>query len=453
MIKIKYRLLIIFTFFVIIFSSSNVFAQDDDSFNFGEGIPLEFEGFVQQDIGYAFYGTFFANKYTINLGDDVNLNWNFSGNSVPSSVNINGIYQDNLSVGSATAAPRNNTQYVITASNIHHTEVLNLDVRVEDWNLSEPSFSNWLNSDPGYNYTDWLPGNNVQTINFNQNRNYSQNQGRISFEREFDNINEEYRFTGNRTVEDRTISVIESRLVNVVKTTTFIDFVDGSCGLWSPDVSTINSGTVFTQTRNCKGNYSTNYSLSNGYDHSIISSKGLSQANNSAVGTKSLIEKTGLFGNIALIGTNGLTASSYSVSSTYQINNVKYLFDGFTGYPPEKFNADTTFIPELVTSWMCDVYATSNQHITIDFGSPVSISGIRVHGRYSANAYHPKDIIIKQSTDGVSFTNHHYFTLPKKLDSGVIKIKPMKTRYFRFHIINNFGGKNFVGLDELEVFN
>jgi hypothetical protein len=48
--------------------SPQIYSQElNNTINFGEGIPLEFEGFVQQDIGYEFSENFFANKYTINL--------------------------------------------------------------------------------------------------------------------------------------------------------------------------------------------------------------------------------------------------------------------------------------------------------------------------------------------------------------------------------------------------
>jgi hypothetical protein len=315
----KKNIMVIIAF---IFSSTSFSQSANNSFNFGEDIPLEFEGFVQQDIGYAFSGTFFANKYTINLGDDVNLNWNFSGNSIPSSVNINGVYQDDLSVGSATAAPRNTTQYVITASNIHHTAVLDLDVRVEDWNLSNPSFSNWLNSDPGYNYTNWLPGNNVQTSDFTQNRNYSQNQGRISFEREFDNINEEYRFTGNRTVEDRIYSLSESRLVNVSKTTTFINIVPNSCNLWNPDANEIKLGTSFNQSRDCNANYNNEYVFSNGYSHNKRSISQISE-NRDVLGTKKL-EKECRYGGFYIDRGNSYDPISIQRGGSFVRRIVRY---------------------------------------------------------------------------------------------------------------------------------
>jgi hypothetical protein len=231
--------------------SLNVFSQDGDkSLNFGEGIPLQFEGFVQQDLGYKFSGAFFSNKYKVDLGDSIQLNWNFSGNSTPSSVDINNIYQNDLSVGSATAAPRENTTYTITASNTYHTLVLDLDVIVQDWTLTDSTWSNWLNYGSGYDYGNWFPNLSSQTTNFDQNRNYSQRQRRARFEREIDSINSVYRFTGNNEIEERIVNEGESRLI----TTTFSNFIPGniiSTGSWSPStISRVPSISTFGQTRN-----------------------------------------------------------------------------------------------------------------------------------------------------------------------------------------------------------
>jgi hypothetical protein len=65
------------------------------------------------------------------LGETVKLNWNFSGNSIPSDLDINGINQLSLSVGSVTAKPIINTEYVIKASNTKYSKNISLTLELK----------------------------------------------------------------------------------------------------------------------------------------------------------------------------------------------------------------------------------------------------------------------------------------------------------------------------------
>ena len=92
----------------------------------------------------------------------------------------------------------------------------------------------------------------AQTADFNQSRDFSQNQFRMEQPRETDTISGQFRDVGDAIKHTKTISGSEDQTVNVSAGSWADDGAHYECAIWTPDVSTVDYGTDFTQTRSCK---------------------------------------------------------------------------------------------------------------------------------------------------------------------------------------------------------
>jgi hypothetical protein len=218
-------------------------------------------------------------------------------------------------------------------------------------------------------------------------------------------------------------------------------------------------GESFQQSRNFEGNYSNDYNFSNGYSHNNLSTSPIID-NRQSIGTKSLIysfEETGPNGNIALIGTNGITASSISsnvVASSDVYWPVTALFDGY--------RYDTWQVGATIFNQSSEgpigygaLHSTRNtpsiSNITIDLGNVASISGFVLLNQWSNRTGHPSDITIKSSVDGINYVPEQSFTFSTPNDSGVVRMStPFKNRYFRL-TVNRSYYVGYLVFSELEI--
>jgi hypothetical protein len=166
-------------------------------------------------------------------------------------------------------------------------------------------------------------------------------------------------------------------------------------------------------------------------------------------------DETGDFGNIALIGSNGITESSITsnavpTSSNHGFYRFSAIFDGYQGGIP--INSSTS--GKLGSGYFYSISGNDkNRYFSVDLGKEASISGFRVLSYGTHNKVHyPKDVRIDSSVDGVSFTAEESFTLPLVIDSGVVLMdKSFTSRYFRFHVENAYNSGH-IRIGELEVF-
>ncbi|MDF2177956.1 discoidin domain-containing protein [Aliiglaciecola sp. CAU 1673] len=163
-----------------------------------------------------------------------------------------------------------------------------------------------------------------------------------------------------------------------------------------------------------------------------------------------LIE-TGALGNVALINTNGLTASSYSANSHYSGDVAAAAFDGHTW--SEQVNADAG---DKVNRglWLVRKESGVTPYIQVDFGQKVKVSGLRVilNEKASELGRGPQEITIQASLDGESFANHEYFRLAKSPDQTGSLTSAIELKVLRLQIHSNFGDANFIEIDELEIY-
>jgi hypothetical protein len=186
------------------------------------------------------------------------------------------------------------------------------------------------------------------------------------------------------------------------------------------------------------------------FSPSVLNEKALFGNVSPPVPSTPLLTETGENGNIALIGTNGLTASSYEISSFWQsYHKASNLFDGFSDNL--KVNSDATVNSGF--RWNSASQENENQWIKVDFGKEVTISGFRVFATQSFISYLPKDVMIQYSTDGSNYETHESLIVPMATNSGVLSLSGnLSTRYLRFFMVNNHGATAHIVLNELEIF-
>jgi hypothetical protein len=165
-------------------------------------------------------------------------------------------------------------------------------------------------------------------------------------------------------------------------------------------------------------------------------------------------DETGDFGNIALIGSNGITASSITSNAVSYDSSHPFtsLFDGYQRN--DRINTSSTGNIEY-GSFFSSAYNNTNRYFSVDLGREASISGFRVLS-YSPGSTPsaPKNIRIESSVDGTpgSFTPEESFTLSEVVDTGVISLAtPFTSRYFILYVENSYSAY-YLRIGEIEVF-
>jgi hypothetical protein len=167
-----------------------------------------------------------------------------------------------------------------------------------------------------------------------------------------------------------------------------------------------------------------------------------------------LIE-TGDNGNVALIGTNGLIAESYSASSFYGHDSAAAAFDGFVYNTKINQDANDKVGRGL---WLANNLDADGNLLTpwvqIDFGKLVTLSGMRlsINAKSFELGRSPSTMMVYSSIDGEEFEEIGEFQLPLETSTYNVFPESITSRFFRFEVLNNFGDKNYVEIDELELF-
>lgn len=126
----------------------------------------------------------------------------------------------------------------------------------ETWVAAAAVYGNWTNSSALYSCSNWSPAGSAYTYSasFTQTAtNCSLNQTRSAQAREQETTTGAYRNVGSATTESRTLaSQTATRPYAVTIGAWQNNGAVAGCSNWSPDPSTVNSGTAFTQTAtNC----------------------------------------------------------------------------------------------------------------------------------------------------------------------------------------------------------
>ncbi|GAB3024323.1 discoidin domain-containing protein [Bowmanella dokdonensis] len=161
--------------------------------------------------------------------------------------------------------------------------------------------------------------------------------------------------------------------------------------------------------------------------------------------------ETGALGNVALLGSNGLTETSFKASGHYLNDIVAAAFDGHTW--TEKVNEDAG---DRINRglWLLSTAEDSKAWIQVDFGQKVKLAGLRfmLNEKATKLGRGPRDITVQVSNDGANFADHEAFRLAMVADQTGSFSSTVQARYLRVVIDSNHGDSRFVEIDELEVF-
>jgi len=153
--------------------------------------------------------------------------------------------------------------------------------------------------------------------------------------------------------------------------------------------------------------------------------------------------------NLILIGTNGITAGSFTASSTYSADHVSGIADGF-GYYDSIVPGKGAKIARGI--WVSDG-SPANEWISIDLGKITTFSRARLITEVSSVwfPYLPKELSIQTSIDGITFNNVKSFVGEEKQINDFDLDESLSTRYVRFFFSNNLGGVD-IQISEIELY-
>ena len=156
-------------------------------------------------------------------------------------------------------------------------------------------------------------------------------------------------------------------------------------------------------------------------------------------------DKTGDNDNIALMGTNNLTAANYSASSTYSYDSPQGAFDGHI-FPNIKVNNDATALEKRGT-WLA--YGVP-QWLQVDFGRKTMVTGFSITSSTSYPSRTPKEVTLEVSNDGMTYHSHETRLLAKGGEQVALS-EPAVGQYFRLKVSSTHGD-SYIQVGELEYY-
>lgn len=166
-----------------------------------------------------------------------------------------------------------------------------------------------------------------------------------------------------------------------------------------------------------------------------------------------IFTETGTNGDIALNGTNELTAGSYTSSSVFNLDHPAGAFDGWVNGLKINTDAGVSYLRGI---WLSDVGQVSNQWLAIDLGRVASVSSYRMLMTNSTALVlgrMPQNIKIQKSIDGVNYTDHEELVNPQLENTGIVSFdNPVVTRYFRFFMVDTYTAADYMQVGEIELY-
>lgn len=166
------------------------------------------------------------------------------------------------------------------------------------------------------------------------------------------------------------------------------------------------------------------------------------------------LERTGAYGNIALLGTNSLSESNYSASDYYGSDQA---YSAFDGYSFDNALSDGVGSPTNRNIWMVKKDTSRGNDtkywLQVSFEESVKVSGFRIvlNNKSVTLGRGPKDITVQVSVDGTNFVDHQSFRFNKAADQRANLSSKITLQHFRILVDSNWGD-DFIEIDELEVY-
>jgi len=118
------------------------------------------------------------------------------------------------------------------------------------WKNIPPTYTEWLDTGSFNNCNSWLPSISQQEVNFIQTANCDVEQERTKSNRQQNTIDSTIK-TINQETENQFINKSINRNINVSNALPLEEKGNYNCELWTPEPSTVYSGTIFEQERYC----------------------------------------------------------------------------------------------------------------------------------------------------------------------------------------------------------
>ena len=119
----------------------------------------------------------------------------------------------------------------------------------------------------------------------------------------------------------------------------------------------------------------------------------------------------------------------------------------YTGYDPYK-----AFDGNNYTAWYANTNSATNQWISYDFGSDVTVAKIRVRPEYPSNQSRLKNINIQYSDDNLTWSGSNNFVVPNaNQDNDFILADIGSHRYWRMYVADNYTTYN-IGCATLQFY-
>ena len=165
------------------------------------------------------------------------------------------------------------------------------------------------------------------------------------------------------------------------------------------------------------------------------------------------LERTGMFGNIAQIYTNGLTDVSYHASNYYGADEPAAAFDGYV-FHDQIVDGEGSQINRGIWLVKKDNENKDTQYwIQVEFGQEVTFSGYRtlLNSKSNELGRGPKHVTILTSSDGETFEEQGQYSLSKSIDQRANLPTKVEAKIFRLQVNSNHGD-SYIEIDELEIY-
>lgn len=165
------------------------------------------------------------------------------------------------------------------------------------------------------------------------------------------------------------------------------------------------------------------------------------------------LERTGQYGNIAQIYTNGLTEPSYHASGHYGSDEPAAAFDGHV-FGEQLVDGEGTLINRGIWLIKKDLEDDEAEYwLQVEFEEPVNISGFRVmlNAKSAELGRGPRHITVSTALEDGEFEEQGQYTLSRAIDQRANLATKTEAKIFKIQIDSNFGD-NFIEIDELEVY-
>ena len=165
------------------------------------------------------------------------------------------------------------------------------------------------------------------------------------------------------------------------------------------------------------------------------------------------LERTGQYGNIAQIYTNGLTEANYHASGNYNADVPAAGFDGFV-FNDQIVEGEGTQISRGIWLVKKDTENKDTEYwLQVEFEQDVTISGFRVmlNAKSAELGRGPRVIKILTALDGEDFEEQGMYNLSRSIDQRANLPEKVTARVFRILVEANHGDA-YIEIDELEVY-